>query len=807
MPDFFRNQKPVISLLALILACLLSTTTTATDAEGEPEELIVGTWDNRPIVFRDAAGEIKGLGVDILRRVAAEQGWKLVFKHGSWAEKYKELQNGDIDLLIAVAYTPERDKIFDYPEQTLINNWGVIYQTANNEISSIQDLQNKRVALVTKLIHSKVFTELMDKFNFPFTPVAAKDFEGVLQLLEEGKADAGVINRVVSIMRADQYHVKPTTIIFNPVQVRMAVPQGKHANVIKALDDYLIAAKTDNNSYYYQSVNKWLKTRRDEADYRWLIPLVSIILLVLLLAAGYIYLVRREVKRRTVQLAESENRFRQMADNINAVFWIFSADWNQLIYVSPGYEKIWGVPTTTLYADPRSWLDRVHPEDRRTVLADLDQKQPTVTFNPTFHEYRIIRPDLKECWISSRAYPVYNENNEVYRIVGISEDVTDRKQAEQDLSRSKSEFEAIFNSISDVVIYSDTNRRIVLTNPAMQEVFGYTNDEIVGQSTEILYADKEDFAEQGRRIFGVSARIDKDTFEINYKCKDGTVFIGETFGSKIFDSQGNAVAFIGVIRDVSERKKIQSELLRHRDHLEELVSNRTMELSTLNRELEAFSYSVSHDLRAPLRAINGFSSLLVEEYQAKLDDAAKDYLSRIIAASVKMERLIDDLLEISRVSRADLNKNSVDLSSMAEEILTTLQTEHPDRAVEWEVQQDLSTRGDPTLMHAMLQNLLDNAWKYTANREHAKIRFYRDSTNGSSSTYCIEDNGTGFDMRYKDKIFQPFQRLHSDKEFEGTGIGLATVNRVITRHSGEIWATSTPGQGSHFYFRLQTSNK
>ncbi|MGD8572552.1 MAG: PAS domain S-box protein, partial [Gammaproteobacteria bacterium] len=376
-----------------------------------------------------------------------------------------------------------------------------------------------------------------------------------------------------------------------------------------------------------------------------------------------------------------------------------------------------------------------------------------------------------------------------------------------DLSRSKSEFEAIFNSISDVVIYSDTNRRIVLTNPAMQEVFGYTNDEIVGQSTEILYADKEDFAEQGRRIFGVSARIDKDTFEIKYKCKDGTVFIGETFGSKIFDSQGNAVAFIGVIRDVSERKKIQSELLRHRDHLEELVSNRTMELSTLNRELEAFSYSVSHDLRAPLRAINGFSSLLVEEYQAKLDDAAKDYLSRIIAASVKMERLIDDLLEISRVSRADLNKNSVDLSSMAEEILTTLQTEHPDRAVEWEVQQDLSTRGDPTLMHAMLQNLLDNAWKYTANREHAKIRFYRDSTNGSSSTYCIEDNGTGFDMRYKDKIFQPFQRLHSDKEFEGTGIGLATVNRVITRHSGEIWATSTPGQGSHFYFRLQTSNK
>jgi light-regulated signal transduction histidine kinase (bacteriophytochrome) len=207
-------------------------------------------------------------------------------------------------------------------------------------------------------------------------------------------------------------------------------------------------------------------------------------------------------------------------------------------------------------------------------------------------------------------------------------------------------------------------------------------------------------------------------------------------------------------------------------------------------------------LRAPLRSINGFSTLLADEYQDQLDSVGRDYLARIISASVKMERLIDDLLQISRVSRADLQKNNVDLSAMAEEILTVLHNENPDRDVEWEIEKGLSVKGDRTLVYAMMQNLLDNAWKYTAKTDQAKIKFYRQPVNGKSGVFCIEDNGTGFDMQYKDKIFQPFQRLHTDQEFEGTGIGLATVNRVIHRHAGQIWAVSRVNEGSCFYFRL-----
>ena len=791
---FYRRQIPI-----LVGVMLLPLSVQAKDGQ---REIIVGTWDNPPIVFQDTSGEITGLGIDILKEIAKDKNWKLTFKHGSWAEKYDELQNGSIDLLVAIAFTPKRNELFDYPKQTLINNWGVIYQTPDHDFTSIQDLQGKRVALVPKIIHSKVFIELMERFNFPFETVTADDFEGVLKLLNKGKADAGVINRVVSIMKADKYQVKPTTIIFNPVQVRMATQKGKNADVIQAIDNYLVSGKADSESAYYQAVNNWLKTQSQKPDYSWIVPLTSIVLVLFALIAFYIYLVRREVKRRTTDLAESENRFRQMAENINAVFWIMSADWNEIIYVSPGYEKIWGLPRSNLYANAKSWLDNVHPDDKPQVIQDIADRTPPGNSNPGFHEYRIVRPDGRECWISTEFYPVLDETGKVYRIAGISDDITARKLAELGLERSKAEFEAIYNSITDVVVYGDLERKVVLANPAMKNVFGYSSEEIFGKKTDILYANKSDFEQTGQRHFNKASDINSATYEIHYRRKDGSTFIGETLGAKVYDNEGNTIGFIGVIRDVTQRKMVETELLNYRDHLEELVTHRTTELSNLNRELEAFSYSVSHDLRAPLRAINGFSSLLSEEYQDLFDDSAKDYLDRIVKASVKMERLIDDLLQISRVSRVDLHKEDIDLSIMAEEILRTLQNQEPERAVKWDIQKGLKIKGDRTLILVMMQNLLGNAWKYTAKTPQAIIKLHHHPVNGKPAAFCLEDNGCGFDTKFKDKIFQPFQRLHTDKEFEGTGIGLATVNRVVHRHAGRIWADSTPNEGSRFYFQL-----
>jgi PAS domain S-box-containing protein len=771
-------------------------------ALSEPRELVVGSWDNQPLVFRDAEGKITGLAIDILEKIASQNDWKLTYKHASWAENFEALQNGQIDLLPVIAYSQKRDEIFDYPKETLINNWGVVYQTTDNNFTSIKDLNGKRVALVTKVIHSKVFTDLMDQFNFDFEVIPAKDFEEVLTILDEGKADAGVINRIISIMQADTHQVKPTTIIFNPVQVRYAVPQGKNQDIVDAIDTYLVDTKSDSKSFYYQSVNKWLKNEGTKANYSWVFPLVSIALILMLLVAGYILLVKREVKRRTAALTESENRFRQMADNINSVFWIVSADWNELIYVSPGYEKIWKKPVDSLYKNTKSWLDIIHPDDLEQVKQDIANKTSPNTSAPAFKEYRIVRPDGQERWISTHAYPVYDKDGKLYRYAGISDDITSNKLAELALTVSKIEIETVLNSISDVVVYGNLNREIILINPAMEKTFGYTSEDLIGKQTSILYADMKDFEKQGKRQFGLKSNINYATFEVSYRRKDGSTFIGETFGTKVFDAEGNPIGFIGVIRDVTQRKQVESELLDYKNHLEELVSERTIELSNLNKELEAFSYSVSHDLRAPLRAINGFSTMLYEDNASQLDEESENYLKRIVKASVKMERLIDDLLQISRVTRADLQKEEINLSKLASDILKGLQNEDPERPIKWQVENGLIINGDKTLISVLMQNLIGNAWKYTARCPESMIKFYRHNANGSDAAFCVEDNGIGFDTKYSEKIFLPFQRLHSDNEFEGTGIGLATVNRVVHRHGGKIWVESELNKGSRFYFNL-----
>jgi len=784
----------------VIIGCLILTPFSW--ANDGPREVIVGTWDNPPLVYRDEFGNTTGLSIDILQQVARENHWKLVFHHDSWSKIYDALQNGDIDLLAVIAYSPERADLFDYPRETLINNWGVIYQAPSQNITSMQDLQGKRVAMVPKIIHSKVFSELMEQFDFPFKTVPAKDFEDVLRLISDGKADAGVINRVISIMEADNYQVKPTSIIFNPVQVRYATLKGKNSDLISALDKYLDTAKANKDSYYYHSINKWLKIEGEKQDYSWVMPLLAVIFLLFALIAIYVILVRREVKRRTAQLTESENRFRQLADNINAAFWIATADWNEMVYVSPGYEKIWGLTAESLSSNARSWIEQVHPDDRAQVIADIAAKSPPNKDNPAFHEYRIHPPNGQERWISTRVYPVYNNNGSIYRIAGLCEDITTRKQTELALAHSKAELETIFNSISDAIIYSDTNRHIIQVNPATETAFGYRSEELIGGTAERLYADSGDFEQQGTRQFSKTSDIKSASYELRYQRKDGSTFIGETFGAKVFDNKGQMVGFIGVIRDVTRRKQVEAELLQYQEHLEDLVSERTVELSSLNHELEAFSYSVSHDLRAPLRAINGFSTVLCQDFKNKLDAEAVDYLQRIQKASVKMGHLIDDLINLSRVSRVDVKKETIDLSSMAEDILTALQNEEPDRKVSWDVEKGLSVKADKTLIHVMMLNLLGNAWKYTAKTPEATIRFHRRLQEGEPDALCVEDNGIGFDTKYMQKIFKPFERLHSDSEFEGTGIGLATVYRVVKRHAGHIWAESTLNKGSRFYFRL-----
>jgi signal transduction histidine kinase len=257
------------------------------------------------------------------------------------------------------------------------------------------------------------------------------------------------------------------------------------------------------------------------------------------------------------------------------------------------------------------------------------------------------------------------------------------------------------------------------------------------------------------------------------------------------------------------RKQAQQQLQIYQNHLETIVSERTANLQTHINELESYSYSIAHDLRTPLRAIISFSQILEEDAFKKLDDHERDALRRIVTAGKHMATLIDDILELSRITRADFYKTTVNVSGISREIAAELQAQQRVRKVDWRIADNLQANGDEKLIKILLQNLLDNAWKYSQGKERAVIEVAKspqpESTSERFTVFFVRDNGIGFDMKYKDKIFKPFQRLHRG-EFEGSGVGLATVQRVVQRHGGKVWGEAKTNEGATFYFTLSEDN-
>jgi light-regulated signal transduction histidine kinase (bacteriophytochrome) len=276
--------------------------------------------------------------------------------------------------------------------------------------------------------------------------------------------------------------------------------------------------------------------------------------------------------------------------------------------------------------------------------------------------------------------------------------------------------------------------------------------------------------------------------------KDGSEFPIEISLSPLETEEGTLVS--SAIRDITDRKRIEDAIRL----LSESERRRTAQLEAANKELEAFSYSVSHDLRAPLRSIDGFSLALMQDCAEKLDPTGRGYLERVRAASQRMAQLIDDLLNLARVTRAEVRQEAVDLGRLARTILARLESEDPARRVEYVVDGQAVAHGDPLLLRVMLENLLSNAWKFTAKKPAARIEFGTARQNGTT-TYFVRDNGCGFDMKYADKLFGTFQRLHGS-EFPGSGVGLAIVQRVVQRHGGRAWAESIEGEGATFSFTL-----
>ncbi len=376
-------------------------------------------------------------------------------------------------------------------------------------------------------------------------------------------------------------------------------------------------------------------------------------------------------------------------------------------------------------------------------------------------------------------------------LLSILTDITERKEMEKTLRFS----DAAFKSIHESVIVTNLEGEITLWNEISEQLFGLKAYEVMGKKfLEVVEVVETYSGEKQDRIKNIQDQGHWEDERL-YRTRKGDIWVDV----HLQDIVGNGKHYgrVMLASDITQRKQAEAELKRALAELEE--SN--AKLAATNKELEAFSYSVSHDLRSPLRSIDGFSQALLEDYEGKLDETGQDYLNRLRGASQKMGELIDGMLKLSRLTRSEMHQETVDLSALAEEIAGRLRETHPERRAKFIIEKGLSAEGDPQLLRALFENLLSNAWKFTRNKPEAKIEFRLDH-NGSSKAYFIRDNGAGFDMTYSDKLFGAFQRLHDANEFPGTGIGLATVQRIIHRHGGTVRAEGAVGKGATFYFTL-----
>jgi PAS domain S-box-containing protein len=404
-------------------------------------------------------------------------------------------------------------------------------------------------------------------------------------------------------------------------------------------------------------------------------------------------------------------------------------------------------------------------------------------------------------WVDTTIVPFLDDHGKPRQYVAIRADITERKLA----GEAQARLAAIVNSSEDAIVSKTLDGRVTSWNPGAEKIYGYTAAEMIGQPIARIFP-PERINEEAEILAQVRQGRSVQHYETVRLRKDGRPIDISVTISPILDADGKIIGASKIARDISAQKRAEAEIKKLNAELEQRVSERTAQLESANQELEAFSYSVSHDLRAPLRAVNGFAEIVLAEAGDQLPEHCRHYLERIRDGGHRMGRLIDDLLAFARLSRHPLNRQVVAMNDLVASALHELKPLWENRPVEIRTAELPAAFGDPMLLRQVWVNLISNALKYSRQRTPAMIEIGT-TPHDKETIFFVRDNGAGFDMQYAGKLFGVFQRLHREDEFEGTGVGLAIVQRVIHRHGGRVWAEARLDAGATFYFTLEREKK
>ena len=547
-----------------------------------------------------------------------------------------------------------------------------------------------------------------------------------------------------------------------------------------------------------------------------------------------------------IDLQKSEEQYRLLTENIKDVVWILDTETMYFRYVSPSVERLRGYTSEEIIREPIDHALTIEAsENLKNLIRNRVEAFLTGEVSPDhFYADDLEQPckDGSNVWTEAVTTYYINPENGHVEVRGVTRDISSRKKIERELLASEDRMARILETVPDGILMLDASGQITFANPEAEKILGLN----VRGITERLYNDPAwkittvdgvAFLEKQLPFFLVKqTNAPVSGIEQVIEHPDGQQTTLSINAVPLHDALNNFIGMIATLTNITERKKAEKQVLAVQTELKELLNisdqsrlallsvledqkkvedkirllnidleqrvlDRTAQLEAANQELEAFSYSVSHDLRAPLRALDGFSSALMMDYKDQLDDQGVHYLNRIKDASQRMGQLIEDLLNLSRVTRQDFSRTKVNLSEIVNTICGELQERESNRKIKLEIEEGIFVMADFKLIKIAMENLLQNAFKFTGKLDQAIIRFgVKKSDN--KKIYFISDNGVGFNMAYAEKLFSPFQRLHGMNEFPGTGIGLVTVQRIITRHGGRIWPEAIENQGVTFYFTI-----
>ena len=502
-----------------------------------------------------------------------------------------------------------------------------------------------------------------------------------------------------------------------------------------------------------------------------------------------------ERKQAEEALRQSEEQYRTVTESVNDAIIAIDQNSRIILFANNSVEKIFGYSVSELLGKEMTTLmpERYRDDHRAGVKRYVETGVKHLNWKST--QVPGLHKSGKEIPLEI-SYGEYTKGGKHY-FIGVVRDISERVQAEEALRNAEKRYRTTLDHMLEGCQIIDFDWRYLYINDVAAQQGRHTKEELLGHTMMEIYPGIEH-----TQMFVELRRCMEE--RIPHRMENEFTFPDGTKGWFHLSMEPVPEGVFNLSGDITKEKQLDEELRKHREHLEELVIERTAQLEAANKELEAFSYSVSHDLRAPLRHVNGFVELLQKNSAESLDDKGKRYLSIIVDSIKEMGILIDDLLGFSRMGRTEMHSTCINMKKLVEEVVRGFESETQGRTIEWRMEQLPEVNGDYSMMRQALVNLLSNALKYSRTREVAKIHVGAEQKN-NELVFFVRDNGVGFDMKYVEKLFGVFQRLHSSKDFEGTGIGLANVHRIIMRHGGKTWAEGELNNGSTFYFSLPTN--